>query len=278
MDWGDIAGSQGFQIGYPILNALLAGSGQRGYHAAQGLNVGMGIANQYSEQRKKDEEKAQLSQKLGDMLKTTTPVSSTQNVASMPQIDPQTAEFSMPSPPDDNQRPSFAPVPMEKQTTITQKPMFNAGHQKLGEALVSANRPDLAVSLLSQALNKEAVQPHTFGSAETGFYSLGPGQENATQQVPGVGRRQPTPPRPVVNEYGTMIPTKDPTTGEYTWPEQPTAAQAPPARQLSPEQKALEGAKLTTEKARPGLIGALLLLSTPERLFLRDRLEQLEAD
>src|SRR6476619_5400202 len=72
MDLGDITGSSGFQLGYPILNALLAASGPRGYRAAQAGNVGLGIANKFAEQQKADEQNKLLSKSLGDVLKGTT--------------------------------------------------------------------------------------------------------------------------------------------------------------------------------------------------------------
>ena len=254
MDWSDIASSTGFQLGYPLLSALVSATGPRGANIAQGLNTGMAITNRYAEQRKADEENKILSQKIGDVFKSITPVSSTSTVASMP-VNPQTASFSMPSAPDDQGTP-VAPVPLEQQTTVSQKPVFSPQMQKLGEALAVSRNPSAALGIAERALTAKQQPMQHFGSPETGYYGVAPGETTATQLVPGVGRRPATLPRPVVSEYGTMIPIKDPTTGEITWPSAPTPALSAPARQLSPEQSALEAAKLRTEQQRPGLIGA----------------------
>jgi len=262
MDLGDITGSSGFQLGYPILNALLAASGPRGYRAAQAGNVGLGIANKFAEQQKQDTQNAILRQKLGDIFKATdqkpaaTLPGSTTNLGlaseeaaglqglntegSPPEATAATSSFG-----------SLAPQPTEV-APATSKPMFNPQMQKLGEALAAANRPDLALGVAERALTAKQQPMQHFGSPETGYYGIAPGETTATQIVPGVGRRQPTPPRPVVGAYGTMVPSKDPTTGEWTWPSEPTPANEPPARQLSPEEATYYGARTGAANAAAG--------------------------
>ncbi len=249
MDLSELGGSSLFQLGYPILNSLLAASGRRGYQAASGLNIGLGVANHLAEQQKADEQNKLLGQSLGSVLKSTTPVTSTQKVAEMG-VDPKTASFEMP-PPDQNAA-LPPPVTLQNQTTTTQKPNFSPQAQSLGDALINAKRPDLILPIIARQLFKEPTAPHTFGSPETGYYNLNQDTGQANPLVPGVGRREPTPPRPVVSEYGTMIPTRN-AQGQYEWPAAPTPALAPPARQLSPQDQRLKDLQATTEEGKPAL-------------------------
>ena len=259
MGWSDITGSDYFQAGYPLVNALLAASGNRGANAAYGLNVGMGVANRFSEQRKRDEQDALLRQKLGDIFKATTPVTSTQTVASQP-VNPNTAEYSMPDEqPNTTQswRNAMAPasVPLQKQTTVSQQPLFNLAQQKLGAALSEANRPDLALGVAERALSRQPQAPHTFGNAELGMFRL---DENGqpVPLVPGVGRRESTPPRPVIATQGgegvQSVYNKD--TGQWETQRQPLTAA--PARELSPQDQRLKDLQANLTIARTGEAGA----------------------
>src|SRR6185295_17443088 len=103
-------------------------------------------------------------------------------MASLP-VNPSTAEFSLPSESDNRAalpqpntargwQAAMAPaaVPLEKQTIVTQQPVFSPQAQKLGEALAAANRPDLALGIASKVLMKEPEKAHVFGSPETGYY------------------------------------------------------------------------------------------------------------
>jgi len=277
MDFGDVTGSSTFQLAYPILNTLLAASGNRGALAAHALNQGMGISNQYAAQRKADEQNALLRQKLGDIFKSTTdtpaatlPGATTnlglasEEAAGLQGLnEPKEATAGTPS------FASIAPQP----TTVapaTSKPAFTPAQQKLGEALSQANRPDLALGLIEKMMDRQRkltqVRPGGALVDEEG---------NVTYQAPAAPVRQPTPPRPVIGEHGTMIPTQDPNTGQWTWPEKPTASLAAPARAISPEQKALEEAKLKTEQARPGLIGAQTGAANAQATAARARADRL---
>jgi len=259
MDFGDITGSSGFQIAYPLLNMLLAGSSPRGAAASQALNLGLGLSNKYAEQNKAEAQSKLLGKSLGDVLKSTTPVSSTQSVASMP-VNPATASFEMPGVKEqtiDDINPSqklgdaLAPVPLQKQTTVTQKPNFSPQVQQLGSALVNARKPDLLLPMLT----KELIRDPKLTAVRPGG-SLVDEQGNLKYQAPPPPVRPATLPRPVVSEYGTMIPVKDPTTGEITWPSAPTPALSAPARQLPPEESERKRAQTAVENARIPLIGA----------------------
>src|SRR5690349_17588563 len=152
MAFEDFANTGLFQYGYPLASALIAAAlPNRGARAVQALNTGMGIANAYSQQQKNDQQKALEQQKIGDIFKTTKPVSSTSTVAAQP-VDAGTAEFSLPDDQPLPTRPAPAAIPLQKQTTTTQQPVFSPTEQKLGEALMTAQRPDAALSILAQRL------------------------------------------------------------------------------------------------------------------------------
>jgi len=279
MDFGDITGSSGFQIAYPLLNMLLAGSSPRGAAAAQGLNLGLGVANRYSEQNKADAQSKLLGQSLQSVLKSTTPVSSTQSVASMP-VNPATASFEMPGVKEqtiDDINPSqklgdaLAPVPLEKQTTVTQKPAFSPQVQQLGDALVNAHKPDLLLPMLT----RELMRDPKLTSVRPGG-SLVDEQGNVKYQAPAPPVREATPPRPVVGTQGGEGVTSVYNPQTKQWEIQRTPLTAAPARQLSPEAAALEAAKLRTEQQRPGLIGAQTGAARSESALREGRLSQLK--
>ncbi len=262
MDWGDIAGSSGFQVGYPLLSALLAASGQRGANVAQGLNTGMVIANRYGEQRKADEQNKLLGQSLGSILKATTPVSSTSTVASQP-VNPSTAEFSMPQPDDQVAAPP-ASVPLQKLTTTTQQPMYSPQAQKLGEALINARQP----GLLLPTLMKEAIRDPKLTAVRPGG-ALVDEQGNLKYQAPAAPVREPTPPRPVIGTQGGEGVTTIYNPVSKQWELQRTPLTAAPARLVSPEDKLLKGAETNRANAQAGS-------ATSERDLRQQRLKDLK--
>jgi len=259
MDWSDIASSTGFQLGYPLLSALVSATGPRGANIAQGLNTGMAITNRYAEQRKADEQNKLLGQSLGNLLKSTTPVSSTQSVASMP-VNPATASFEMPGVKEqtiDDINPSqklgdaLAPVPLEKQTTVTQKPAFSPQVQQLGDALVNARRPDMLLPMLT----RELMRDPKLTSVRPGG-SLVDEQGNVKYQAPPPPVREATPPRPVFGTQGGegVSSVYNPATKQWEVNRAPLTAA--PARQLPPEESERVRAQTAVENARIPLIGA----------------------
>ena len=256
MEWGDIAGNTGFQVAYPILNALLAGSSPRGYRAAQGLNVGLGIATKLAEQKKADTQDELLRQKLGDIFKAQDQTPAATLPASTTGLGLASEEAAglegLNNPPEATAAtPSFAsltPGPTEI-APATSKPVFTPSQQKLGEALTQANRPDLALGIISRELFREPQQPHTFGSPETGYYTVHPDTGQPQQLIPGVGKREPTPPRPVDSAVGGTRVSRvyNPVRGQWETTETPLTAA--PARELSPEQKRLMGAQTASAEA-----------------------------
>jgi len=213
-------------------------------------------------------------------------------MASLP-VNPSTAEFSLPSESDNRAalpqpntargwQAAMAPaaVPLEKQTIVTQQPVFSPQAQKLGEALAAANRPDLALGIASKVLMKEPEKPHVFGSPETGYYGLTSGQQQPTELVKGVGRRESTPPRPYFGEQGDQGVSSycDPTNPKAVggWVTEKTPLGAKPARQMSPEEQALSNARLRNEQARTGLIGAQTGAARSESDLRMQRLQNLK--
>lgn len=266
----DILGNSAFQVGYPLGLALLSATGQRGANAAYGLNTGLGIANRFNQQQKQDEQNKLLGQSLGSLLKSTTPVSTPTTVAAQ-QVNPSTASYEMPDTADNQaavpQRNSAqswrtamagavpSSVPLERVIKTSEKPIFSPQAQKLGDALINAGRGDALLPIIARQVIKEQQAPHTFGNAELGMFRL---DENGqpVPLVPGVGRREATPPRPVFATQGgegvQSVYNKD--TGQ--WETQRAPLTAAPARQMSPEEADLQRARLRNEQARTGLIGA----------------------
>src|SRR5689334_6400943 len=155
MGFEEFASSPAFQYGYPLAAALTAAIlPNRGARAVNALNTGLGIANAYSQQQKKDEEQKLLGQKLGDFLKSGT-------VMSAPPSAPASSyEYSMPEnrtaslPADmsinaqDAQPPPTPPMSLAPAPTV-RKPNFSPQMQKLGDAIIASGKPDALLSIIT---------------------------------------------------------------------------------------------------------------------------------
>lgn len=264
MGWADITGSPGFQFGYPILNALLAASSPAGQRASQGLNLGMHVANQYDQQRQRDEQAAQTRKRLAELFSAT---AQTAPAATLPGATTNLGLASeeaaglqgLSNPPEATAAtPSMAtnvPRPYEI-APETSKPLFDPAHQKLGAALEAMNRPDLAVGLAERMMSRQPEKPHIFGSPETGYYGMGSQDQDPRQLVPGVGRREPTPPRPVFGTQGGEGVSSNYNKETGQWETSRTPLTAAPAHQLSPQDIALKEMQTRLNQVRIGTEGA----------------------
>lgn len=225
----------------PLALGFLAGATPGTARAAQGLATGMQMVGQAQEQKRQIARREEMNKRLSGLLGQTQPV----NVNKVG-VNPETATFE--TVPEDQpfgdfySNPAGAP-PLPTYQATEQRPVFSDRDRRLGELAIEADRPELAFSLLT----REPRQPHTFGSAETGYYAMGPdGQPQ--QVIPGVGRREPTPPRPVYTQMGGegVRSVYNPQTGAWEESRQPLTPA--PARQLGPEEKEFRAAQ--TESAR----------------------------
>lgn len=212
----------------PLALGFLSGATPGTARAAHGIATGLHMVGQAQEQQRQQAQREEMRKRLSSIFGQTQPVSST---SYEPQIETERGD---------------APVGDRPVTTTRDVPIFSPAQQKLGEALAASDRPELAVSIAERALSRQQQQPHTFGSPETGYYTVGPNGE-PINLVQGVGRRQPTPPRPVYATQGGegVQSVYNPQTG--AWEEKRTPLTPAPARQLSPEDAAVKRAQVARE-------------------------------